>query len=101
MNMELGLLTINLVPKHGYFDYYQDHHWQKDQTETLQNFVNWWWHVQFPSDLIFYIFWCYLFWRGTKYQVLFSKKNYKILGVMSVLYLSFDVFMAWYTLKIF
>lgn len=48
-------------------------------------FKQWVSFVHFPAELLLYITWCYLFWKGTKYEVLFSRKNHKILLIVGVL----------------
>ena len=46
------------------------------------------WHIQYiqiPFEILLLFVWSYLFWKGTAFEKLFSKRNWIILGSLSVL----------------
>lgn len=42
-------------------------------------------YIHLPSMLILLVTLCIMFWKGTKYEVLFSRKNYIILAIIGVI----------------
>jgi hypothetical protein len=47
-----------------------------------------------PCELFLYFLWTFIFWRGTRYHILFSKDNFVVLTVVGFFDLGIHIFIV-------
>lgn len=62
--------------------------------DSVQDFLYFIHNVMLPCEIFLYLLWCVIFWRGTRYHVLFSKINIVVITIFGIFDLGVHIFIV-------
>lgn len=99
MNLLLGYLMQVTIDFDGSVNNREDV--EEMAFRSVNDFVVFLNDVILPCEIIMYLLWCVIFWRGTRYHILFSTGTMAVLMSFGLVDLGLHTYIVWHGAKYF